>query len=113
VTSLVGRYMGAGKPDIAHRATMSGLRLAWFYGFFTLIAFSCFPGPLVSIFRPGHGGESFSEAYGMAVFMLRLASIYVLADATNLVFSGALRGAGDTFWAMTISVGLHWVLVAA
>ena len=28
VTSLVGRYIGAGKPDLAHRATMSGVKLA-------------------------------------------------------------------------------------
>ena len=28
-----------------------------------------------------------------------------------MVFSGALRGAGDTFWTMCISVGLHWLLL--
>ena len=42
--------------------------------------------------------------------MLRLAGLYVLADAMMVVFSGALRGAGDTFWTMCISVGLHWLL---
>lgn len=111
VMSLVGRYMGAGSPDTAHRAAMSGLRLAWSYGCCTLIAFSVFPEPLVQIFRPPGDSGIFAGAEPMAVYMLRLASMYVLADATNLVFSGALRGAGDTFWAMTISVGLHWALV--
>ena len=43
--------------------------------------------------------------------MLRLAGLYVLADAMMVVFSGALRGAGDTFWTMCISVGLHWLLL--
>ena len=28
-----------------------------------------------------------------------------------VVFSGALRGAGDTFWTMCISVTLHWMLI--
>ena len=28
-----------------------------------------------------------------------------------VVFSGALRGAEDTFWTMCISVGLHWLLL--
>lgn len=113
VTSLVGRYMGAGSPDTAHRATMSGLKMAWLYAACTLFTFSCFPEPLVHVFSPKGSGELFLQAAPMAVFMLRLASLYVLADAMNLVFSGALRGAGDTLWAMTISVGLHWVLVAA
>ena len=40
-----------------------------------------------------------------------LAGLYVLADAMMVVFSGALRGAGDTFWTMCISVGLHWLLL--
>lgn len=111
VTSLVGRYMGAGDPDTAHRATMSGLKLAWMYGACTLAAFALFPGPLVQVFRPEHNPEVFDRAAPLAVFMLRLAAIYVLADAMNLVFSGALRGAGDTLWAMIISVGLHWALV--
>lgn len=112
VTSLVGRYMGAGDPDTAHRSTMSGLKLAWLYATCTMIAFSCFTGPLVDVFRPPADADIFERARPMAVTMLRLTSIYVLADAMNLVFSGALRGAGDTLWAMVISVGLHWVLVA-
>ncbi|MEI7633481.1 MAG: MATE family efflux transporter [bacterium] len=111
VTSLVGRYMGAGVPDTAHRATMSGLKLAWMYALCALFTFSCFPKPLVEVFHPGGDSGLFETAAPMAVFMLRLVSIYVLADAMNLVFSGALRGAGDTMWAMTISVGLHWALV--
>ena len=111
VTSLVGRYMGARQPDTAHRATMNGLRLTWTYGCCTLIAFSVFPELLVGVFKPPHGDAVFENARPLAVHMLRLASIYVLADATNLVFSGALRGAGDTFWAMIISVGLHWAMV--
>ena len=112
VTSLVGRYMGAGSPDTAHRATLSGLKLAWVYSFCILIAFAVFPEVLVGIFRPAEGTEVFSEVFPLAVAMLRLASLYVMADALFLVFGGALRGAGDTFWAMCISVTFHWVLVA-
>lgn len=111
VTSLVGRYMGARNPDTAHKATVSGLRLAWMYSCCTLVAFFGFAEPLVAVFRASGDAAIFDQAEPMAVAMLRLASLYVLADATNLVFSGALRGAGDTLWAMIISVGLHWALV--
>jgi MATE family multidrug resistance protein len=112
VTSLVGRFMGAGDPNTANRATFSGLKLALLYSFCTLIAFACFPKPLVMLFRPSSGDTIFSEAFPLAVFMLRMASVYVMADAVMLVFSGALRGAGDTFWAMCISVFLHWFMVS-
>lgn len=111
ITSLVGRFMGAGLPDTAHRATLSGLKLAWMYSACTFIAFAVFPGYLVGIFQPAQTEGVFAEVYPLAVSMLRLAALYVFADAMFLVFSGALRGAGDTFWAMCISVVFHWLLV--
>ncbi len=113
VTSLVGRYMGAGRPDTAHRATMSGLKLGWSYSFIMLLIFSLFAHPLVMVFRPAEHAELFDRVAPLAVVMLRLVSIYVLADATSLVFSGALRAAGDTLWAMGLSVGFHYILVGA
>lgn len=112
VVSLVGRYMGARNPDTAHRAAMSGLKLAWMYSFCTLIAFACFPEVLIGVFRPAQPDAIFTQAFPLAVHMLRLAALYVMADAIMLVFGGALRGAGDTFWVMCISVGTHWTLVA-
>ena len=53
------------------------------------------------------------EIVGLAVPMLRLAALYLMFDGTALIFSGALRGAGDTFWAMVIGAGFHVVLVTA
>lgn len=111
VMSLVGRYMGAGDPDTAHRATMSGLRLSWIYSSVILVLFLLFPRALVNVFAPDGPDDVFVQAMPTAVFMVRFASIYVMVDAAVVVFSGALRGAGDTFWAMCISVGLHWALL--
>ncbi len=111
VMSLVGKYMGAGSPDTAHRAAMSGLKLAWLYSFCTFITFAVFTKSLVGVFRPNESDVLFAEVFPTAVFMLRIAAFYVMADAVMLVFGGALRGAGDTFWAMCISVAMHWTLV--
>jgi MATE family multidrug resistance protein len=111
VVSLVGRYMGAGRPDIAERATRSGLKMAGVYSSLILLLFVSFPEQLVAVFRPQQADPIFTQAAPLATGMLQLAALYVLADAMMVVFSGALRGAGDTFWAMCLSVGLHWLLV--
>ena len=42
VMSLVGRYMGAGDPDTAHRAAMSGIKIGWVYSSVILVLFTCF-----------------------------------------------------------------------
>jgi MATE family multidrug resistance protein len=76
-----------------------------------LVLFVCFPHQLVDVFRPAHDDPVFAAAAPTAVFMIRLAAVYVLIEAAVIVFVGALRGAGDTFWAMCISVSLHWALV--
>jgi len=103
--------MGAGSPDTAHRSAMSGLKIGWIYSAVILILFACFPASLVDVFRPARHDEVFITAFPTAVFMIRTASLYVLIEAVVVVFAGALRGAGDTFWAMCISVSLHWILV--
>jgi MATE family multidrug resistance protein len=111
VMSLVGRYMGAGAPDVAHRAVMSGLKMGWLYSAVILFLFAFFPHALVDVFRPPQGDPVFDRAVPIAVFMIRVASLYVLIEALVVVLVGALRGAGDTFWAMCISVTMHWLLV--
>jgi len=110
VTSLVGRYMGAGRPEVAHRVTMSGIKLAALYSAVGFTAFCLVPERLVSVFRPSEGGEGFADVIPLAVFMVRLVAVYVFADAVANVFGSALRGAGDTFWTMVISVSGHWAL---
>lgn len=112
VTSLVGRYIGAGRLDYAHRSTLSGLRLGILYASVLLFLFSLFPGPLAAIFHPAQADATFEEARPLAIAMLRMIALYVLSIVIVIVFVGALRGAGDTLWAMTYHVTLHWTCVA-
>jgi MATE family multidrug resistance protein len=103
--------MGAGKPEVAERAAFSGLKMGWIYSSLILLLFVTLPQQMVGIFAPFEVNEVFLAAAPLAVDMLRLAALYVLADATIVVFSGTLRGAGDTLWAMGLSVAMHWLMV--
>lgn len=108
-TSLVGRYVGAKNYEAANRATQSAIFLGWGYSIVVLFAFLLFPHYLVDMFRPDVVTASFNEARTLAVFMVRLAAIYVTMEAIMVVYAGALRGAGDTFWVMCIMVFLNWL----
>lgn len=110
VTSLVGRSVGAGDFDEARRTAYTGLRIAWLYSFAMLILFVFGARLLVGVFLPA--GAADREVISMAETMLRLVSLYILADSAQIVFVGALRGAGDTRWVMVASVTIHWIFAA-
>ena len=111
VTSLVGRYVGANQHDTAHASVLSAFKLGMAFCLVVGFMFAVFPETLVRVFEPEHFDANFQQALPLATTLLRVASIYVLVEALMVVYSGALRGAGDTFWAMLISVGSHWTLV--
>jgi MATE family multidrug resistance protein len=110
VTSLSGRYMGAGEPDVVHTVVKSGIKTGIFYSFAVLLAFVFMTDFLVEVFRPDIQSAIFEQARPMAVSMIKLATLYVLAEAIMVALVGALRGAGDTHFTMLASVTFHWLL---
>jgi MATE family multidrug resistance protein len=111
VTSLVGRYYGARQFANVRRSLRSGLRLGWAFSSIVFVAFVAFPEPLVDLFQGNPPTLAFVESRSLAIDMIRIASLYVGLEAVMLVFSGALRGVGDTLFTMFASTGLHWFLV--
>ena len=110
VMSLVGRYMGARDHKHAEKSAYSGAKLTYCYAAFMMLLFITIPDVLASAFAPDLPDVDYSHVLPLAWTMIRLAALYTLADATFLVFGGALRGAGDTAWIMKASVSLHWVM---
>jgi len=111
VTSLVGRYMGAGKPDIAQKSALSAIKTGMFYSIVILALFVFIPEWLVQVFRPEIPETVFTLAVPIAVSMIKIAALYVLAEAVMVAVVGALRGAGDTYFTMIASVTAHWSFV--
>ncbi|NLF94150.1 MAG: MATE family efflux transporter [Oligosphaeraceae bacterium] len=110
ITTLVGQRLGAGDPQEAERATFSGLKLNLLYTLFLSLCFVFLARPLVAVFTPENQGIDYQAVVSLAVPMLRWAAVYLLLDGCYLAFAGALRGGGDTLWAMLIGLAFHWVL---
>lgn len=108
-TAVVGQHIGAKDYEGAEKTTYLALKVAWCYSGSMVLLFVLGAGPLVDVFASGFP-DAGGRITGLARVMIRLAALYTLADSTQLVFAGSLRGAGDTKWVMWISAALHWVM---
>ena len=104
VSALVGQAMGRGKPKEAERVTMNTLHTALAY----MLPMSAFialaAGPLMDLFAPGDlTAAQFAPVRAQGILFLYFIAVYSLVDAANVVYFGALKGAGDT-------VGILYVL---
>ena len=106
-TAVVGQYIGAHDQDGAARSAVLALRIAWIYSGSMMLLFLFGAPSLVRIFSSGF--VETGEVSALAETMVRMAGLYTMADSTQLVFAGALRGAGDTSWVMRASAILHWI----
>jgi MATE family multidrug resistance protein len=87
-------------------ATTSSLHIAIAYMGVMMAIFVFFPEPLLDLFRNKRADPVLSDQImDMGVILLRFVAVFCLFDAMNLIFSGALKGAGDTqFILWTIAV---------
>ena len=102
---LVGRYLGAGAPDLAARAMASARFLA------VVAMSSC---GLVFAFGGTWLVSWFSrdpEVLALTSPLLLLAASFQLADAVATVHLCALRGAGDVRFTLVATLGCAWGLL--
>jgi len=118
-TALVGRYIGLGRPDLARRRAHAAVSVAMAYMGLCGLCFFLFRHPLIAMFtqlQPAAGeaaqaAEMNAKILSIGTTVLICAAVFQCFDAVGIVFVGALRGAGDTFWPMVITFVLAWTMV--
>ncbi|HEX8203040.1 MAG TPA: MATE family efflux transporter, partial [Isosphaeraceae bacterium] len=111
VSILVGQRLGADRPDLAERSAYTGLR--WVFGTMSVVAaaYLLIPGVLVRLFAGDRDPEGFAAVAALVPGLLACAAVYTLADAVNVTFSFALRGAGDTRFVSLLTFALAWPIM--
>ena len=106
---MVGQHIGEKRIATAERSAYSGVKLAMLYMTLMGIVFVAAPDMLLRLFQGGRIPPALFEQvmrHGR-MFLMMLAAMGVL-DALNTVFSGALKGAGDTLFCMWSNVVIAW-----
>lgn len=120
VSVLVGRFVGRGDPAGARAAVRSAFELT--FGYMALVAglFFFAPGLFLAPFAAQSDPAAFPAIAAIASVLLKFVAVYTLFDGLNIVFSSAIKGAGDTRFVMAMigamSLGIlivpSWIAVA-
>ncbi len=98
---LVGQALGKKRPALAGAYVLSGCRLLIAYILVIDLVFIFAPDFVLAPFMASaRGTASQLLVYGYGKSLLKIVAAYLFFDALYMVFSGALRGAGDTRFMM-------------
>ncbi|MDY7037290.1 MAG: MATE family efflux transporter [Thermodesulfobacteriota bacterium] len=99
--TLVGQAIGRGRPEDGVYSTTSALHITLVYMILVAAFFIFMPEPLLYLFQSNHHTpEQYAEILNLGVILMRFVALFCFFDAFNLIFSGAIKGAGDTKFIM-------------
>lgn len=102
VTALVGRYIGAGKPEISEQRAHLGFYVSAIYMVACGLVYILGRNVLMKLFTHD------PDVLKIGALLLVFGGVYQLFDAMYIVYNGALRGAGDTFVPAVATAVLCW-----
>ncbi|MBF0377465.1 MAG: MATE family efflux transporter [Desulfamplus sp.] len=101
VSTLVGQAMGKNMPDDAVLAVRSTAHIALVYLCCLILIFILTPEPLIRLFLPDNLTIAEKEPLIlMGIILLRFVALYLLFDSLIIIYTGALKGAGDSRFIM-------------
>jgi MATE family multidrug resistance protein len=117
VSTLVGRYLGQDAPHIAERSTWSGIHISLVYMGTMAFLYSFTPMLFLAPFLTDGNAAEVLPIVALATILLKFVAVYSVFDGVYIVFSAAVKGAGDTrfvMWVtMAVSVGVMVIPVWA
>ena len=111
-TSLVGKHVGEGSPARAARSAHAAVLLGVLWMTCCGAAFVLFRHELTGVFIGAETPPDAVErirAIGASIFIC--AAIFQTLDAVGIIYTGALRGAGDTLVPGVLTVVLSWSVI--
>jgi MATE family multidrug resistance protein len=112
--TLMGQAIGRRRPEEGAYATTSAIHITMVYMMLLAVVFVLTPEPILRLFRADlHTPTQYAEIMALGVILLRFVAAFSFFDALNLIFSSAIKGAGDTRFIMwTIAALCLGVMIA-
>ncbi len=111
VMVLVGQNLGEKKPEEAAAWTWSGVQVAAMYIIGIGLTFIAFPNFYLSWFENSSDPLLWAQVKTIVPYLLMYVALFTSFDSMNLVFSFALKGAGDTRFVTAVALIVPWPLM--
>jgi multidrug resistance protein, MATE family len=111
VSILVGQHLGEKKPRLAEEVSWTGVQIALTYILCIASTFVLFPDFYLSWFKNEENALLWSQVKVIAPILLMFVALFTCFDSLNLVFSFALKGAGDTRFVTLIALTVPWPMM--
>jgi MATE family multidrug resistance protein len=105
LTALVGKAVGRRDPQRAIRETRMTLYIVGAYMLAMSLVFLVGRRELIAFFNPS------PEVVAIGAAVMICAAVFHVFDAMGIIYTSALRGAGDTLWPSLMWVISHWVIL--
>ena len=109
--ALVGRCIGEGRPDEAANRAHWALGMAMAYMSVCGLLMAVFRSSLVGVFVSHGDPDTVSQVVDIGSRLMICAAVFQVFDAVGIVYTGALRGAGDTLVPGVATIVLSWTLI--
>ena len=107
---LVSKYQGLKRPDVSVQVVKNACKIGYTYAGGIALLFFFGSSLFLHLFIPA-GTANGADIAQHAAPLIKLVSLFVLGDATYLIFGEAIRGAGDTKFFMKVMIGCAWCLL--
>jgi MATE family multidrug resistance protein len=102
VMILVGQRIGEGRPEVAARTTRTAVILCSIYMAVWAVLYLGFPHTVVGLF--GNEDAASRATRDISVILLRFVAAYTIFDGLQIIYGGAIRGAGDTRFSLFLYI---------
>jgi MATE family multidrug resistance protein len=109
---LVGQYLGGEDPKTASRSVYSAFHLTFIYMAAVALLYFFWPDLFLMPFAAKADPARFESIRRTTIILLRFVAVYSLFDGFNIIFSSAIKGAGDTKYVMYMVLALSLGLLS-
>jgi MATE family, multidrug efflux pump len=113
VSTLVGQKLGENRPDLAARATWTGLGLGFVYTSLFAVLYVGVPEWFLLAHAAQANAAEFAPVRALTIELLKFVALYCFFDALQIIFAGALKGAGDTRFILLNALVISTIAILA